>query len=110
MPPLLRRVAIASGILAGPLVARDGVILHASYAQGYDERALATSFSVAKSFVAALVGLRREREPGTLRHYASSDALALGLLIARATGRSASAYLEEAIWVPAGMESPAAWS
>jgi len=169
----------------GLLVARDGVILHESYSRGNDEHALATSFSLAKPFVAALVGiaieqgfiasvddpisdylpeligsgyegvaihdvltmssgvafdeaydrvtsdvmrlpiqvfglrqsvpvilagLQRQREPGTFHAYISSDALALGQLVARATGRTASAYLEEAIWVPAGMEAPAAWN
>lgn len=168
----------------GLLVARDGVILHEAYDQGYDERSLATSFSVAKSFTSALVGialdrgqigslddaisayvpeligsgyegvairdvltmssgiafdedytrlgsdvmqlplrlfvlrqpvvdvigrLPREREPGTLQSYASSDAQALGLLLARATGASVAELLEEAIWRPAGMESDAAW-
>jgi CubicO group peptidase (beta-lactamase class C family) len=169
----------------GLLVARDGVILHEAYFQGYDEHALATSFSVAKSFVSALVGialergilrslddpidayapalvgssfegvairdvltmssgvafvedyasmgsdvmmlplrlyglrqsaadvlkrLPRERAPGTVHHYSSGDALALGLLLTGATGRSVAAFLEEALWGPAGMEAGAAWS
>lgn len=169
----------------GMLVARDGVILHEAYYQGNDERSLATSFSVAKSFVGALVGiavergyvrsladpidayvpelagsgyagvavrdvltmasgvswdedyalpgsdvmrlplqlyglrrsvedvlarLPRAREPGTGHHYASGDALALGLLLTRATGRSVAAFLEEAIWRPTGMEAAAAWN
>lgn len=169
----------------GLLVARDGVILHESYRRGNEAGSLATSFSVAKPFVAALVGiaiergaiasvddpisdyvpeligsgyegvaihdvltmssgvafdeaydrvtsdvmrlpiqvfglrqaapailagLQRQREPGTFHAYISSDALALGLLVARATGTTVSAFLEEAIWVPAGMEAPAAWN
>jgi CubicO group peptidase (beta-lactamase class C family) len=168
----------------GLLVARDGVILHEAYFQGYDERSLATSFSVAKSFTSALVGialdrglvrslddaisdyvpelvgsgyegvairdvltmssgigfdedyarggsdvmqlplrlfvlrqpvvevlrrLPRAREPGAQQSYASSDAQALGLLLARATGTSVAEFLEEAIWRPAGMEAGAAW-
>ncbi len=168
----------------GLLVARDGVILHEAYFQGYDERSLATSFSVAKSFTSALVGialdrgqirsiddaisdyvpeligsgyegvairdvltmssgiafdedyarggsdvmllplrlfvlrqpvaevlrrLPREREPGAQQSYASSDAQALGLLLARATGTTVADLLEEAIWRPAGMEADAAW-
>ncbi len=168
----------------GLLVARDGVILHEAYYQGYDERSLATSFSVAKSFTSALVGialergqvrsiddaisdyvpeligsgyegvairdvltmssgiafgedyaragsdvmrlplrlfvlrqpvvdvlrrLPRERQPGAQQSYASSDAQALGLLLARATGSSVAELLEEAIWRPAGMAADAAW-
>jgi CubicO group peptidase (beta-lactamase class C family) len=169
----------------GFLVAHDGVILHEAYFQGYDERSLATSFSVAKSFVSALVGialerghvrslddpieayapqlagsafagvpirdvltmssgvafvedytsmgsdvmmlplrlfglrqsvadvlrrLPRERAPGSVHDYSSGDALALGLLLAGATGRSVAAFLEEVLWGPAGMEAGAAWS
>ena len=168
----------------GLLVARDGVLLHEAYFQGYDERSLATSFSVAKSFTSALVGvalergwigsiddaisdyvpelvgsgyegvairdvltmssgigfdenyerlgsdvmqlpirlfvlqrpvgdvlarLPRERAPGAVQRYASSDAQALGLLLARVSGASVAALLEEAIWRPAGMEADAAW-
>jgi CubicO group peptidase (beta-lactamase class C family) len=168
----------------GLLVARDGVILHEAYYQGFDERSLATSFSVAKSFTSALVGialdrglirslddaisgyvpelvgsgyegvairdvltmssgiafdedyarlgsdvmqlplrlfvlrqpvvdvlgrLPRAREPGAQQSYASSDAQALGLLLARATGAGVAELLEEAIWRPAGMEADAAW-
>lgn len=169
----------------GFLVARDGVILHETYFQGYGERSLATSFSVAKSFVSALVGialerghlrslddpidayapelagsafagvairdvltmssgvafvedytsmgsdvmmlplrlfglrrsvpdvlrdLPRERAPGSVHDYSSGDALALGLLLTGATGRSVAAFLEEVLWGPAGMEAGAAWS
>jgi CubicO group peptidase (beta-lactamase class C family) len=45
----------------GLLVARDGVILHEAYFEGYDERSMATSFSVAKSFTSSLVGIALER-------------------------------------------------
>jgi len=168
----------------GLLVTRDGVILHEAYFQGYDERSLATSFSVAKSFTSALVGialdrgqirslddvisdyvpelvgsgyegvavrdvltmssgiafdedyarlgsdvmqlplrlfvlrqpvvdvlgrLPSERGAGGPQSYASSDAQALGLLLARASGTSVAQLLEEAIWGPAGMEADAAW-
>ncbi len=175
---------LRSSETTGLLVARDGAIVHEAYDEGYDERSLATSFSVAKSFTSALVGiaiergqirslddaisdyvpelvgsgyegvairdvltmssgiafdedyarlgsdvmqlpvrlfvwrqsvvdvlarLPREREPGTLQSYASSDAQALGLLLARATGMNVAELLEEAIWQPAGMEADAAW-
>ncbi len=168
----------------GLLVAHDGIILHEAYDQGYDQHSLATSFSVAKSFTSALVGialdrgqirslddaisdyvpelvgsgyegvairdvltmasgiafdedyarlgsdvmqlpirlyvwrqpvvdvlaqLPRAREPGSVQSYASSDAQALGLLLARATGASVAELLEEAIWRPAGMGADAAW-
>ncbi len=168
----------------GLLVARDGVIVHESYARGNDAASLATSFSVAKSVTSALVGIAVERglvaslddaisayvpelaeggyagasirdvltmtsgvawsedyddprsdvmrlplelfvfgrpiprvlaglesehTPGRVQRYASSDALALGLLLERATGVHPSAFLQEVLWGPAGMASPAAW-
>ncbi len=169
----------------GLLVARDGVIVHESYHRGYDARARIASFSVAKSFVTALVGiaierghiasiddalelyvpeladggyagvtvrhaltmtsgiafdeayddassdvmglpiqvyglrrsvpvilsrLARARPPGLERDYVSSDALVLGVVVSRAVGMPLAAFLEQAIWVPAGMESDAAWN
>ena len=169
----------------GLLVARDGAIMHESYHRGYDSAAPITSFSVAKPFVTALVGiaierghiasiddaldtyvpelasggyagvtirqaltmtsgiswdeayddprsdvmslpiqvyawrrtvpavlsgLERSRPPGSERSYASSDALALGAVVSRAVGLPLAAFLEEALWVPAGMQSDAAWN
>jgi len=67
-------------------------------------------FGFGESAVDILVSLERAREPGTFNEYISSDALALGVLVSRATGRSVSAYLEEVLWTPAGMEFPAAWN
>ena len=168
----------------GLLVARDDVIVHESYAPGYDDASLVTSFSVAKSVTSALIGialdrgairslddsisdyvpelaqsayagvaigdiismssgvawsesyddpdsdvmrlplslfvlrrsaptvlagLPRKHAPGSVRHYSSADALALGLLLERATGTHLAAFLEEVLWGPAGMSSPAAW-
>jgi CubicO group peptidase (beta-lactamase class C family) len=62
----------------------------------------------------ALPNLLREteavREPGIYNDYVSSDSLVLGLVVEAAVGRSLSRYLEEAIWLPAGMEHPAHWN
>ena len=169
----------------GLLVARDGLIVHESYHHGYDAGARIASFSVAKPFVTALIGiaverghivsiddrleayvpelassgyagvtirqaltmtsgiafdeayddarsdvmslpiqvyglrrpvpvlvsrLERARPAGLERSYASSDALVLGLVVSRAVGHSAATFLEQALWVPAGMASDAAWN
>ncbi len=169
----------------GLLVARGGVITHESYQRGYDARSRIASFSVAKPFVTALVGiaverghiasiddaldgyapelaaggyagvsirqaltmtsgiafteayddarsdvmglpiqvyglrrsvpallarLERARPPGLERAYASSDALVLGLVVSRAVGMPLAAFLEEVLWLPAGMASDAAWN
>lgn len=46
-------------------------------------------------------------EPGTEYRYESMTTEILGLVIERATGRSYADYLEEKVWTPLGMESPA---
>jgi CubicO group peptidase (beta-lactamase class C family) len=53
--------------------------------------------------------LERELEPGTYNRYNSTDTHALGMLLARATGRDLSSLLEEKIWRPLGMEDDAYW-
>lgn len=168
----------------GFAVARDGELLYEAYFDGYETNTLVTSFSVAKSFVSALVGIAIEqgyiasewdqveryvpslagsgygpiplhhlltmssgvdfdedyanprsdvnrlpmqvfvfrtglpdllkkipalREPGTYNQYSSSDTLVLGLVLEGATGMSPAHFLEQTIWMPAGMEYPAYW-
>jgi CubicO group peptidase (beta-lactamase class C family) len=66
-------------------------------------------FVLRQSVLDGLRRLPRERDPGDHLRYASGDAQALGLLLARATGRGVAEGLEEAIWGPAGMEADAAW-
>ncbi|MDN4502356.1 serine hydrolase [Alteromonadaceae bacterium BrNp21-10] len=53
--------------------------------------------------------LEREREPGTYHHYVSIDTQVLGMVLTRATGKTLSAYLQEKIWQPLGMEFAADW-
>ena len=67
-------------------------------------------YAMRRSVPAVLARLERARPPGLERAYASSDALALGVVVPRAVGRPLAAFLEEALWVPAGMESDAAWN
>jgi CubicO group peptidase (beta-lactamase class C family) len=57
-------------------------------------------------FVATAVG---QSEPGTVCRYSSGDTQALGALLARATGRLFSEYMQEKLCEPLGMESPAYW-
>ena len=51
----------------------------------------------------------RETTPGTLCRYDSADTQALGLLLAGATGRSITDYMQEKLFLPLGMESPGYW-
>jgi CubicO group peptidase (beta-lactamase class C family) len=54
--------------------------------------------------------LQREQLPGTRHHYVSMDTQVLGLCLRQAVGVPLTQYLEDKLWVPAGMESDARWS
>ncbi|MXN90713.1 serine hydrolase [Flavobacterium sp. Sd200] len=52
-----------------------------------------------------------EHKPGTYHIYSSGDTQILGLVLERALkGKSITAYLEEKVWKPMGMEYDATWS
>ena len=51
----------------------------------------------------------RARLPGAVFSYASAETQVLGLVVARATGRTLAEYLQEKIWQPIGAEADARW-
>jgi CubicO group peptidase (beta-lactamase class C family) len=51
----------------------------------------------------------RENEPGTVCRYNSGDTQILGVLLARATGRTVSDYMQEKLCEPLGMSAPSYW-
>jgi CubicO group peptidase (beta-lactamase class C family) len=53
---------------------------------------------------------RSEEPPGQHFHYNNYNLVLLGMILERVTGRTVSAYLEEKLWQPLGMEFPASWS
>ena len=53
--------------------------------------------------------LPRESEPGAKFVYKTGETNLIGVLVRRATRKSLSAYLEEKIWKPYGMERDAFW-
>ena len=53
--------------------------------------------------------LKPERLPGSFNQYNSADTQALAMLLARATGRSLTEYMQEKLWDPLGAESNAYW-
>ncbi len=57
-----------------------------------------------------LAGLASGRAPGEFNDYVSSDTMALGLVLAAATGMPVAAYLESRLWGPMGAEADAFWS
>ena len=48
--------------------------------------------------------------PGKHWHYNNYHPLLLGLILERVTGKSVTAYLQEKLWSPLGMEYPGSWS
>jgi CubicO group peptidase (beta-lactamase class C family) len=165
------------------LVIQDDAVIYERYFKGLQRDSLVTSFSVAKSFDSALIGIAiqeryiksvedpitdyipelAERDPrfknihfshlmtmasglryntdrpisfgddnltyefNDLRHLALTETevveqpgqtflynnynpLLLGLVLERATGQSVTAYLQEKIWTPLGMEYDGSWS
>jgi CubicO group peptidase (beta-lactamase class C family) len=53
--------------------------------------------------------LPRAHPPGEVWHYNTGETNLIGVLVSSATKRPLSAYLQEKIWQPAGMEAEATW-
>ena len=56
-----------------------------------------------------IANLRSHQPSGQFNQYRSADTEALGMLLRGVTGRPLTAYLEEKIWRPLGMEADALW-
>jgi CubicO group peptidase (beta-lactamase class C family) len=61
------------------------------------------------SFDEFMSTMERETTPGTLCKYNSADTQALGMLLAGATGRSTTDFMQEKLCEPLGMESSCYW-
>jgi CubicO group peptidase (beta-lactamase class C family) len=59
------------------------------------------------SFVARLQ--QGTRQQGTYNHYVSMDTQVLGMVVAAATKKTLSAFIEEEIWAKAGFEADGSW-
>jgi CubicO group peptidase (beta-lactamase class C family) len=159
------------------LVLQNGRLCYERYFNGYEYDSICTSFSTAKSFVSALVGIalheklitslddpltkyipkaswqeitirhlvsmssglkyreggffpwgddprtyyslylrrlaltaQKSEAPGTCFRYNNYNLILLGMVLERVTGGAVSAYLQEKLWQPLGMEFPASWS
>jgi CubicO group peptidase (beta-lactamase class C family) len=53
--------------------------------------------------------LPRAHPPGEVWHYNTGETNLIGVLVSSAVKKPLSAYLEEKIWRPGGMEAPATW-
>lgn len=56
-----------------------------------------------------VANLTRGKEPGTYNKYVSADTQVLGMVIASATGKSLTAYMQETLWSHLGAEYDAEW-
>lgn len=53
--------------------------------------------------------LEREAQPGTRWQYNTGETNLIGVLVAKATGKTLADYLSEKIWIPYGMQMDAEW-
>lgn len=75
----------------------------------YDLNDDAIRYGLRRNMMKYLLRIKIAEPPGRLR-YQSVNTQFLGLILERATGKSLSAYLEEKIWKPLGMEHDATWN
>lgn len=91
----------------------SGVEFHEDYSGNDDIARLGRSL-FPRDAPGAVAGVRqfntRVAAPGARFNYAGADTEVLGLVVARATGMTLSAYLSEKLWAPMGMESPGGWA
>ena len=77
---------------------------------GNDDLARFTRIRIEEGSMAALKAFNvREHEQGARFHYASSQTVALTLLLRAVTGTSLSQYLTSRLWQPMGAEADATW-
>src|SRR5258708_9296531 len=70
---------------------------------------LSAAMKAGGSFDEFMSTMERETTPGTLCKYNSADTQALGMLLAGATGRSITDFMQEKLCEPLGMESSSYW-
>ena len=66
-------------------------------------------FALGKSFEKFSLTLDREKEPGTFNHYVSINTQVLGMLITKVSGKTLTAFMQEKLWDPIGMQDNAHW-
>ena len=74
-----------------------------------DVHRLASVMAGHSTLEAFVSGMVRETKPGTVCQYNSADTQALGVMLTYATGRSVTAYMQEKLYEPLGMEDQGYW-
>ena len=87
---------------------RSGIKFNESYVNPFGD---AATFYYGRNVKKALFKRKLLTAPGTTFSYSSGDTQALGLVLERALkGKTITAYLQEKLWKPLGMEYDVTWS
>lgn len=87
-----------------------GVKFNEDYADFFsDINRWGRGFAMGNSQDAFAASLDRELEPGTVCHYVSINTHVLGMILKRATGKTITAYMQEKLYNPLGMEYDGYW-
>ncbi len=88
----------------------SGVRFNEDYADfNSDINRMGRAFALKTPLDDFVASLQTERKSGAYNHYVSMDTQVLGMIVREATGKTLSAYAEEKLWKPLGMESDALW-
>ncbi len=105
--PELKAAGFDKICLADLLNMRSGIKFNNGWFIPYTNEA---TYYYGRDLMLFLKHLRLKEPAGVHFEYKSVNTQLLSLAIARATHRSLSAYLQEKLWIPLGMESDASWS
>ncbi len=109
--PELRHSGYERATIKDVLQMASGVDFNEDYANPLSDvdRMYLASFFFGLRINSYPVGVKSRRPPGEAFDYVSVNTQALGMLVSRVTGKSLTAYLQEELWGPLGMEDDAYW-
>ncbi|HEU0137639.1 MAG TPA: serine hydrolase [Flavobacterium sp.] len=106
--PELRAEGMEKVTIRHLLQMMSGIRFSESYSNPFGD---AATYYYGTNLRRAISRRKLDNEPGTVFSYSSGDTQLLGLVLERALkDRSITAYLQEKIWTPLGMEHDASWS
>lgn len=92
---------------------RSGVFFREDYADSTSDIYTLARLTLEQDPGGSLAAVKRfdwrRAAPGVVYSYSSADTVVLGLVLARATGRTVSDYAGEKLWQPLGTEGDASW-
>jgi CubicO group peptidase (beta-lactamase class C family) len=109
--PLLKSSGYNGVSIKNVLQMSSGIRFNEVYADfNSDINKMGRYFALNMPLADFVASLKAEKKPGTFHHYVSMDTQVLGMILREATGKTLSAYAEEKLWKPLGMESDAYWN